>query len=674
MVIQCGQEICQTYAAAIHHEWLETNGLGGFASSTIIGLNTRRYHGLLIAAAKPPATRLVLLAKLEETLILDGQHFELSTNQYPHVIHPQGHRYLKRFRLDPFPVFTYAMEGMEIEKSVFMIQGENSTVIQYELRAGGPESRDRGNRTSQGLLSSTGSMQLEIRPLIAFRDYHGLTKANTTLNRQVALEKSLVSVTPYKGLPTLFFAHNADGLDLEGYWYRNFEYEEERIRGFEYMEDLFNPFVLRFDLRKHNRAIIVASTERKNIFNFDNLQRMEFKRRKTVVDSVPSQEEYLDTLLMSADQYIIKRGEHRTIIAGYPWFTDWGRDTFVSLRGLCLATGRLDDAHQILLAWAGMISDGMLPNRLPDEKDIPEFNSVDASLWYVVAVHDFLQAMKAKKRELSQQTLHTLEEAVEAILAGYSKGTRFRIHLDDDGLLAAGEPGVQLTWMDGKVGHWVVTPRIGKPVEVQALWLNALWIGSSFSTNWQSVFERGREAFRKRFWNEPGRYLYDVVDCDHQAGVVDATFRPNQIFAVGGLPISLLDNDHAYLIVENVQKRLWTPMGLRSLAPEEPDYAPRYEGAVPERDGAYHQGTAWPWLIGPFVEAWVRVRGGTREAKSEARSRFLEPLLAHLNEAGLGHISEIADGAPTHIPRGCPFQAWSLAEVLRLLLVVLDTN
>jgi predicted glycogen debranching enzyme len=373
----------------------------------------------------------------------------------------------------------------------------------------------------------------------------------------------------------------------------------------------------------------------------------------------------------AADQYIVARGEQKTVIAGYPWFSDWGRDTFISLRGLCLATGRLEEAREILLAWAGRVSEGMLPNRFPDQGDTPEFNSVDASLWYVIAVHDFLQAMAAKKREVLPRDQQTLQEAIEAILSGYARGTRYGIRLDNDGLLAAGEPGVQLTWMDAKVGDWVVTPRIGKPVEVQALWLNALWIGSSFSERWQDFFARGCEAFRRRFWNEAGGYLYDVVDPDHQAGTADATFRPNQIFAVGGLPVTLLDDDRAHRVVEAVEARLWTPLGLRSLAPGEPGYVPRYEGGVRERDGAYHQGTVWPWLIGPFVEAWVRMRGGTPEAKREACARYLEPLLRHLDEAGLGHISEIADGDPPHTPRGCPFQAWSVGEVLRLALVVL---
>ncbi|HYR78739.1 MAG TPA: amylo-alpha-1,6-glucosidase [Candidatus Dormibacteraeota bacterium] len=373
----------------------------------------------------------------------------------------------------------------------------------------------------------------------------------------------------------------------------------------------------------------------------------------------------------AADAYLVKRGNGKTIVAGYPWFTDWGRDTFISLRGLCLATGRLDDARDILLEWSNMVSEGMLPNLFPDQSDRPEYNSVDASLWYIVAAHDFLTATQARGGMDYQWQKKSLHKAVDAILTGYSQGTRYGIRMDQDGLLAAGVPSVQLTWMDAKVGDWVVTPRIGKPVEVEALWLNALWIGSQFNDAWKEPLARGLDSFRRRFWNAKGYHLYDVVDADHQPGKLDGSFRPNQIFAVGGLPLQIIDGEHAKQIVDAVERRLWTPLGLRSLAPEEPGYAPHYQGGVRERDGAYHQGTVWPWLIGPFVEAWLRVRDGSEHAGREARARFLAPLIEHLNHAGLGHVSEIADAENPHTPHGCPFQAWSLAELLRLERVVL---
>jgi len=302
---------------------------------------------------------------------------------------------------------------------------------------------------------------------------------------------------------------------------------------------------------------------------------------------------------------------------------------------------------------------------------------VDASLWYIVAVHDFLTAAEREGKEIASRDRRTLQVAIEAILDGFAGGTRHGIRLDQDGLIAAGEPGLQLTWMDAKVGDWVVTPRIGKPVEVEALWLNALWIGSQIapaSSRWAGLLARGRESFLTRFWNEAGGHLHDVVDLDHQPGTVEGSFRPNQIFAVGGLPLQVLEGERARRVVDAVESRLLTPLGLRTLTPGSPGYSPRCEGGVAARDGAYHQGTVWPWLLGPFVEAWVRVRGGTSEARREARARFFEPLLHHLDEAGLGHISEIADGDPPHTPRGCPFQAWSVGEALRLDRIVLLPN
>lgn len=313
----------------------------------------------------------------------------------------------------------------------------------------------------------------------------------------------------------------------------------------------------------------------------------------------------------------------------------------------------------------------MLPNRFPDAGDQPEFNSVDASLWYIISVGDYLLALE-KRADLAEDChSQELPAAVESILLGYSNGTRFRIHADEDGLLAAGEPGQQLTWMDARVDGREITPRIGKPVEVQALWLNALAIGARFSAPWQTLFEKGRAAFENRFWDEDAGYLADVIDCNHRNGDVDLTFRPNQIFAIGGLPLQVLSRPKARRVVDAVEARLLTPIGLRSLAPGESGYTSRYQGDSRVRDSVYHQGTVWPWLMGSFVEAWVRVRGNTDEAKQEARSRFLPPLHRHLTEAGLGHISEICDADPSHTPRGCPFQAWSLGELLRLERTVL---
>jgi len=641
---------------ALRLEWIETNGLGGFASSTVVGLDTRRYHGLLTAALRPPGDRMLLLAKLEETLVVDGRRHELSANQYPGVVHPDGHLRQREFRLDPFPVFVYAVEGLVLEKAVALVHGEDTVVVTYTLRGASPE--------------HASEVALEVRPLVAFRDFHATTHENGALDRGVTLEAGVASITPYAGLPTLHLAHDAVSVDASGDWYRSFEYAAERERGLDFREDLYQPCTLRFDLRRGGRAAIVAGTARRAARDADELLAAEVARRASL--AADGRDDFERTLLVAADQYVVRRGAGKTIIAGYPWFGDWGRDTFISVRGLCLAPGRLDVARDVLLAWTRVVSEGMLPNRFADHGEAPEFNSVDAALWFVVAARELLDAAIVAGRPLGADDEAAIWRAIDAILDGYTRGTRYHVGVDaSDGLLFAGEPGVQLTWMDAKVGDWVVTPRIGKPVEVQALWLAALRVAAAHDPRWKAAHDRGRDGFARRFWNEDEGCLYDVVDPDGRAGEVDRTFRPNQILAVGGLPITLVEGERARRIVDAVEARLWTPLGLRSLAPGEPGYAAHYRGGVRARDGAYHQGTVWPWLLGPFVEAWVRVRGGSNDARRQARERFLAPLAAHLADAGLGHVSEIADADAPFEPRGCPFQAWSVGEALRLARHVL---
>ena len=445
-------------------------------------------------------------------------------------------------------------------------------------------------------------------------------------------------------------------------WYRNFLYREEQARGLDAIEDCAAPGIFEFDLSLKPAVLMLGAEGH----FFNHIESVETRYLHSRAMERHRRTSFASPLERAADAYIVKRGEGKTIIAGYPWFGDWGRDTFIAIRGLCLATGRFEDARDILVGWSGVVSEGMLPNRFPDHGEQPEFNSVDASLWYIIAVGDYLRAIE--KRSKLTQDCHTekLRAAVEAILTGYHDGTRFGIHADDDGLLAAGEPGYQLTWMDARVDGREITPRIGKPVEIQALWLNALAIGAQFSPRWQPVFEKGRAAFEARFWNGDGGFstTWSIATINPERSI--ASFRPNQIFAIGGLPLMLLSPERARQVVDAVEARLLTPLGLRSLAPNEPGYVGHYGGSVAQRDGSYHQGTVWPWLIGAFVEAWLRVRDNSAEAKAEARQRFLPPLFEHLHHAGLGHISEIADADPPHTPAGCPFQAWSLGELLRL--------
>jgi len=650
-MVQFKRETCRDVDAALQREWLETNGLGGFASSTIIGLNTRRYHGLLVAATKPPVGRLVLLSKLEETLLIDGRRFDLSANRYPGVIHPQGFHYLKEFRLDPFPVFTYDVEGIEFEKSVFMIHGENSSVIQYELR--------KNNRPDVPK-----NLRLEIRPLIAFRDYHSTTHKNGAISPAVQERSALATVTPYQGLPDLHLAHNAIDLGKTGDWYCNFEYDAERERGLDCSEELFNPFTLYFDLRLHRQASIIASTEQRDVTQAVEYRRAEITRRRKALVASPIEDGFAQSLAAASDQYLVSRGDEKTVIAGYHWFGDWGRDTMIALPGLTLPTGKYDVARSVLRTFAKHVDRGMLPNRFPDAGETPEYNTVDAALWFFEAARAYL----AYTHDL-EFVRDELYPVFADIISWHTRGTRYGIKVDSSGLLASGELGVQLTWMDAKVGDWVITPRRGKPVEIQALWYNALCIMEDLASRFGSEAAQKRYrhmaavaqwSFNRLFWNEKLGCLYDVVN----GGPPDPSIRPNQIFAVS-LPHGMLRQDRARRVVEKVEEHLLTPFGLRTLAPSDPLYRGHYTGGPKERDGAYHQGTVWPWLLGPFITAYIKVNGESEEARHQAQA-WLSPLESHLTDAGLGHISEIFEGDAPHRPCGCIAQAWSVAEILRV--------
>jgi len=650
-MIQFERETWSDLEVALRREWLETNGLGGFASSTIVGLNTRRYHGLLVAATKPPVGRLVLLSKLEETLLIDGRRFDLSANRYPGVIHPQGFNYLKQFRLDPFPVFTYEVEGIEFEKSVFMIQGENSTVIQYELR--------KNNRPDVPK-----NLRLEIRPLIAFRDYHSTTHKNGAISPAVQERSALATVTPYQGLPDLHLAHNAIDLGKTGDWYCNFEYDAERERGLDCSEELFNPFTFYFDLRLHRQASIIASTEQRDVTQAVEYRRAEITRRRKALVASPIEDGFAQSLAAASDQYLVSRGDEKTVIAGYHWFGDWGRDTMIALPGLTLPTGKYDVARSVLRTFAKHVDRGMLPNRFPDAGETPEYNTVDAALWFFEAARAYL----AYTHDL-EFVRDELYPVFADIISWHTRGTRYGIKVDSSGLLASGELGVQLTWMDAKVGDWVITPRRGKPVEIQALWYNALCIMEDLASRFGSEAAQKRYrhmaavaqwSFNRLFWNEKLGCLYDVVN----GGPPDPSIRPNQIFAVS-LPHGMLRQDRARRVVEKVEEHLLTPFGLRTLAPSDPLYRGHYTGGPKERDGAYHQGTVWPWLLGPFITAYIKVNGESEEARHQAQA-WLSPLESHLTDAGLGHISEIFEGDAPHRPCGCIAQAWSVAEILRV--------
>jgi predicted glycogen debranching enzyme len=629
-----------------HEEWLETDGLGGFASGTVGGIRTRRYHGLLTVARRPPVERCLLVNGIETHVECDGQSTPLSSQHYGgDVIHPEGFKRLIAFRSEPWPTWVYELPGgRRITHELFAPHESPMVVLRWWLDEPAP-------------------CQLRVRPLLSGRDLHALHQENSAFRWQPSQQAGVVRWEPYPGLPGVL-AFASGSYAHAPLWYRRFFYQEEASRGFDATEDLASPGEFSFELARgpavlmlaahHDRPINLPAGPVQQAANA--LRRNELQRRSA----------FASPLHRAGDQYLVRRGNGRSIIAGYPWFGDWGRDTFIAMRGLCLSTDRLEDARQILLAWAPHISGGMLPNRFPDNGGEPEYNSVDAALWFAIACFDYLDRAERLGQYVPLSTRQALLGGVDRILEGYACGTRHGIRLDEDGLLRSGEPGVQLTWMDARVDGREVTPRAGKPVEVQALWLNVLKRAGQERDKWRVVFETGLRSFRRRFWCERTGCLFDVIDMEGRSGWDDATVRPNQVFAVGGLPLVLLESREARLVVDGLERTLWTPMGLRSLAPHESGYAARYTGGPSQRDAIYHQGTVWPWLAGPFVEAWVRVHGATDAVRAEARRRFVEPLLTHLRHAGLGHISEIADAEAPHMPRGCPFQAWSVGELLRL--------
>jgi predicted glycogen debranching enzyme len=627
-----------------HSEWLEADGLGGFASGTTAGIATRRYHALLLSAQNPPSNRFVLVNGFRAWLDTAQGAVQLTRHHFAPDVLSEADARIDRFSSEPWPCTSYVTSaGLRLIQELFVVHGSPTVVLSFRVE---------GNASG---------VRLCLRPFLSGRDFHALQRENSAFRFEPEQHGSTLRFSPYPGVPAIDMLSNGEYRHAPE-WYRNFRYAEEAERGLDCDEDLAAPGILNFDLAA-GPAIWILSATTPGVswargLSAESLlascRQREAARRAT----------FSNPLEKAADCYLVARGQGRTIIAGYPWFCDWGRDTFIALRGLCFATRRFGEARDILVEWSHVVSEGMLPNLFPDNNGKPEYNSVDASLWYVIAASELLEHPQGYAL-LSLADRQALKDAILAIVSGYAKGTRFGIRRDSDGLLACGEPGSQLTWMDAKVGGYVVTPRSGKPVEVQALWINALAVASRISPEFASWLAIARASFELRFWNEAGGCLYDVVDVDHQPGRLDASLRPNQIFAAGGLPVNLLSPERARAVIDRVEQQLLTPLGLRSLSPHDPAYVPYYRGNVWHRDTAYHQGAVWPWLMGPFVQAWLESRDNTNAAKREAEQRFIAPLRAHLNQAGIDHVSELADGEAPYTPRGCPFQAWSVAELLR---------
>jgi predicted glycogen debranching enzyme len=646
-MLSFNKQICTDFEAASSREWLETNGIGGFASGTISGANTRRYHGLLTAATRPPLGRVTVLSKFEEVLEIGGRQFELSTNQFAGGVAPQGYLFLAGFKLDPFPIWTYAIDDIEIEKKLFMVNGSNATVCRWSISKG-----------------SADQAKLMVKPLLSFVDYHSLQHQSPQIVFSYRVTEKTVSVTANDQMPSLHIHHNGADIEDTGYWYNAFAYSIEEERGFDFTEDLYQPFTMKFDL-SNGQATLMASTDDTAEMDYAVLEMAEIERRKTLIDKAGTKSEFEKQLVLAADQFIVARGSGETVIAGYPWFSDWGRDTMISLPGLTLATGRPEIARNVLLEFAEHISDGMLPNRFPDAGDQAEYNTVDATLWYFEAVRAYVD--ETGDSEFVRENLY---EKLADIVARHLHGTRYNIHVDTDGLLFAGDEDVQLTWMDAKIGDLVITPRTGKPVEIQALWYNALNVMADFAKSFKDKIDEARYramadlcklSFNGVFWNEVEECLFDVVE----NGDRDGSIRPNQIFAVS-LSHSMLDAERSAKVLAKVESELLTPVGLRSLSPNDDRYCPIYIGSPFARDSAYHQGTVWGWLIGPFVDAYRKVNGGDKVTEKRV-AEILSGFESHLTEAGIGQISEIFDADPPFKPRGCFAQAWSVGEVLRVL-------
>ena len=656
--VQFGREICGNLSAAESREWLVTNGIGGFASGTIATSMTRRYHGLLIAALQPPVGRTHLVAVLDETVRYAGATYALATHRWASgAADPQGFFYLEGFRLEgATPVWTYSVGDAVLEKRVWMVQGENTTFVHYTLsRANGP-------------------LEIDLKTLVNYRDFHSLTHAGDWHMKIAPVEQG-VMVLPFDGATPFYLKSDRASCEPRHEWYRDCYLPRESERGLDDREDHLFAALFQAKLNPGESLTIVASTETDTALDGAASLGQRAVHEAGLLDFWQARNEkfsanapgWLLQLVLAADQFIVKRGlpdepEGRSIIAGYHWFGDWGRDTMIALPGLALGAGRADVAKQIFLAFAGYVDGGMLPNNFPDAGGKPEYNTVDAALWYFEAVRQYFASTQ------DSATLEKLYPVLAGMIDAHVAGTRYNIHVDStDGLLYAGGPGIQLTWMDVKIGDWVVTPRTGKPVEINALWINALETMAQFARilnksadSYEHLSAHARNSFQK-FWNVERDCCFDVIDVPGPArsSGKDATLRPNQILAVS-LPVSLLSKDQQKSVVDICAQRLLTSYGLRSLAVGEPGYHGHYGGDQRARDSAYHQGTVWGWLLGPFVIAHLRVYGDRAAAL-----RYLEPLGSHIDSYGLGTLAEIFEGDPPHTPRGCIAQAWTVGEILR---------
>jgi predicted glycogen debranching enzyme len=678
-------------ATSLDREWLVTNGLGGYASASLAGATTRSYHGLLVAALRPPVERTVMVTKIDEEVALpDGQLCKLGTNEYQGgVFDPQGYTRLLSVALEgDIPCFTYRLsDTLLLEKHIWMQYGQNTTYVQYRLRG---TLDDEAERTEA-------SVTLALYLFCLTRDYHQVTKGAADWHFLVDLQGNRCRIRAFEDAPSIYcIGPPTATFSATGNWYWNVLHRRDSERGLPALEDVYQPGVFRLALRPGQRATLVLSIESElppelggpqheavvaqALAHHQRRIRQLLAIADRSVEELQVQAPLFARLVVAADQFIVARPserkassgklrlapDHKTIIAGYPWFTDWGRDTMISLPGLLLCTGRYSEARGLLKAFASFTRHGLIPNRFPDQGETPEYNTVDATLWMFHALERYLETTG------DWSLLKDLFPTLEQIIDWHVRGTDYGIGVDPtDGLLRAGVPGIQLTWMDAKVDDWVVTPRHGKPVEVNALWYRALSLMESWavhlSTDASSYSQLRTQVLRhfaERFWYAEGGYLYDVVDVDGVAGKVDASLRPNQLFAAS-LTHELLNDAQVASMLQQVTEQLLTPLGLRSLSPKDPAYHARFNGDRKQRDSAYHQGTVWLWLIGPYIDVRLRMHADRAVLRS-----LLEPLVQQLWGGCLGSLSEVAEPEPPFTPAGCFAQAWSVAEFLRCWLLL----
>ncbi len=639
------------FDALARREWLHANGIGGFASGTVSGANARRYHGLLVAALDPPIGRMTVLGKLDELVTVGNQLFDLSTNQYPnHVVYPDGWKYVQDFTCFPVPTWTYRLgeSGATLIKRVYLARNKNTVYVTYTLRAG----------SNSGVNDTAASLTLT--PLVEWKDYHSEMHSwpGFPARRGQDVGGWYVQQTPAS--PILRMQVKSAQWTPAGWWHDHITHAREIERGQDSEESLFCPAVAHVALNPDQTVAFVATVEPDvpddALVVFADWVKHQDALLQTA--GVENEDEAVRNLVVAADAFVVRGKGRTTLIAGYPWFTDWGRDTMIALPGVCLATKQVDVARDILTSFAPFVKDGLIPNRFPDEGETPDYNTADATLWYVHACNEFFHA--TGDRAFRAELLPILDGIINA----HVKGTDFGIGMDpSDGLLWCGAPGLQLTWMDAKVDDWVVTPRDGKPVEINALWINALRIVA----DWKKAFnepspcearaDRASASFVAAFVRPDGEGLYDFINRD---GTPDAAIRPNQIIAAA-LPTSPLNTEQTQAVIDTVDKHLLTPYGLRTLSPLDSRYQGHYAGDRWARDGAYHQGTVWPWLMGAYVDAMRRVHG-----TGYAVDELLAPLVEHFREYGVGGLAEIFDGDAPHHPNGCPWQAWSVGEILRI--------